>query len=59
MWLDLILILLAISPLMLTTKFHLHEAVNRYSREDEAKFNAWPEILRAVPAVGPRPARES
>jgi hypothetical protein len=59
MWLDLILILLAISPLMLTTKFHLRDAANGSSRVNEAKFNAWHEMLQAAPAAPPRPAPES
>jgi len=56
MWLDLLLILLAVGPLMYTTKFHLR---GYESREDEAGVTAWEPCLQAAIADPPHPAREA
>jgi hypothetical protein len=40
MWIDLLLILLAISPLMRTTKFLARDSGIQHSRGDEAGLNA-------------------
>jgi hypothetical protein len=56
MWLDLLLILLAIAPMMYTAKFHLR---SYESREDEAGITAWEPCLQAAPEAHPHRVRES
>jgi hypothetical protein len=58
MWLDLLLILLAISPLMRTTRTLVRESGILYARRDEG-ITAWPARLQAAPAARPHPAPEA
>jgi hypothetical protein len=55
MWSDLMLILLALAPLMVTAKFHLRDTT---SRGDQAEITAWEPCLQAAPEAQPHPARE-
>ena len=58
MWLDLLLILLAISPLMRTTRLLVRNSASLYARGDEGII-AWPARLPAAPAVQSHPAPEA
>jgi hypothetical protein len=58
MWLDLLLILLAISPLMRTTRFLVRNSASLYVRGDEG-ITALPARLQAAPAGQPHPAPEA
>jgi hypothetical protein len=58
MWLDLLLILLAVAPLMSTTSFHLRGSGSLSSHADEAGITAWEPCLQAAPEGQPHPARE-
>jgi hypothetical protein len=58
MWLDILLILLAISPLMHTTRFLVRNSGTLYTRGDE-EITALPVCLQAAPASQPHPAPEA
>jgi hypothetical protein len=58
MWLDLLLILLAISPLMRTTRFLVRNSGTLYARGDKG-ITALPARLQAAPAGRPHPAPEA
>jgi hypothetical protein len=58
MWLDMLLILLAISPLMRTTRFLVRNSGTLYGRRDKG-INELPARLQAAPAGQPHPAPEA
>jgi len=58
MWLDMLLILLAISPLMRTTRFLMRNSGTLYACRDE-EITALPARLQATPAGQPHPAPEA
>jgi hypothetical protein len=55
MWLDLLLILFALTPLMTTTRFHQRGSG---LRGNEAGITAWEPCLQAEPEAQPHRARE-
>jgi hypothetical protein len=58
MWLDLLLILLAISPLMRTTRFLVRNSGTLYARGDKG-ITALPVCLQAVLGGRPHPTPEA
>jgi hypothetical protein len=58
MWLDILLILLAISPLMHTTRFLARNSGTLYVRGDKG-ITSLPARLQAAPADQPHPAPEA